>query len=175
MLDNAYHTNSIIQGNIFYGTGSLVNGILFPYMGALGWIVSDNKFIGLTTAGINISNGNANHNADILNNSFESCVNGIYINQAIRQSLIANNSFGSISNYCIVITNINAGAPMPNGPSIMNNIARTGCVNGIAIGISTGTYDRTMLVGNNVSACSGTKWSLSAGNANGVVANNITT
>lgn len=175
MLSGSGHQYCIIKGNVFYGTGNLVNGITFAFQGAVGWIVSDNKFIGLTGSGIRILNGDANHYADICGNNFESCGYGIYVSQSIKQSLIANNTFSSITNWCIIINDIFSATPMPNGPSIMNNLTRVGCVNGIAVSVNTGTYDRTMLVGNNVSSCSGTKWSLSGGNANGVVANNITT
>lgn len=169
------HSDMVIQGNTFIGTGQLVNGISLPYLSASSWIINGNKFIGLTGSGVELGNGADHHYADITNNTFESCANGVSITQAIRQSLIAGNTFGSISNWCIAITSITAGTPMPAGPSIMHNTARTGCVNGITISLSTGSYDKTMLIGNNVSACSGTKWSLAGGNANGIVANNITT
>ena len=172
---NAAYRDFIIEGNVFNGTGNMVDGIRLPFQTGLAWIVSNNKFVGLTGAGVNIQNGGGFHYCDVTGNNFESCANGILVDQAIKQSIFANNSFGNISAWCIRIAGITGTDPMPDGPSIMNNMARAGCVNGVSIAVSTGSYDYTMLVGNNVHACSGTKWSLAAGNANGVVANNITT
>jgi hypothetical protein len=171
----AGYSDFIIDGNVFNGAGNMVDGIRFPFQSATAWIVSNNKFIGLTGAGVNIQNGALFHYCDVTGNNFESCANGILVDQSIKQSIFANNSFGNISNNCIRIANIFGSDPMLDGPSIMNNMARAGCVNGISIALSGGSYDYTMLVGNNVHACSGTKFSLAAGNANGVVANNITT
>jgi len=172
---SAGYSDFIIEGNVFYGTGNLVDGIRFAYQSATTWTVSNNKFIGLTGAGVNILNGSNYHYCDVTGNSFESCANGILVSQAINQSIFANNSFVNISSNCISISGITSANPMLNGPSIMNNMACAGCVNGISISLSGGSYDYTMLVGNNVHACSGTKWSLASGNGNGVVANNITT
>jgi hypothetical protein len=166
--------NFVITNNVFRGEGNLVDGIRFPYQSALNWIISNNKFIGLTI-GINILSGGGSHYCDVTGNNFESCSTGILVEDGIRQSLFANNSFGNISNWCIRLAGITSTFPMPNGPSIMNNMARNGCLNGVSIALTTGSYDYTMLVGNNVHACTGTKWSLAGGNANGVVANNITT
>jgi hypothetical protein len=172
---SADYENFIIDSNTFVGTGNLVNGVNFPPAGAENWIISDNKFVGLTGSGVNIANGGNIHFCDVIGNNFESCLNGIFINQSIKQSLFINNSFSNVSGWCIRIFDIPAVNPMPFGPSIINNMARAGCVNGVQIALTTGSYDYTMLIGNNVHACSGTKWSLAAGNANGVVANNITT
>ena len=172
---NAAFPDFLIEGNTFNGTGNLVNGIDLLFNCAVNWMVSNNKFVGLTGSGVYIANGGDTHSCDIVGNNFESCANGILIDQSVKQSIFANNSFGNISGWCIRIQNINAFVPMLTGPSIMNNMARNGCVNGISIAVTTGSFDYTMLVGNNVHACSGTKWSLPGGNANGVVANNITT
>jgi hypothetical protein len=62
------------------------------------------------------------------------------------------------------------------GATISNNYFNSTSTNGLIITTSgTGTWDYSILIGNNAHYCTGTKWSLSAGNAGGVNTNNITT
>lgn len=169
------HPDNVISNCTFRGQGNLTNAILFGFESSSRAQILNNKFIGLANAAISCGNGGARNNFDAKANNFVSCGGGIIINQAIKNSMICDNSFSSVTGFCIDISNITAATPMPLGPTIQNNMVGDGCTNGIRISTSTGTYDYTMLIGNNVHNASGTKFSISAGNANGVVANNITT
>lgn len=167
--------DNVVDGNTFYGSGNLTIGVSFAFDSALRWVITNNKFVGLTTAGINHGNGNARHAFDADDNSFVSCAAGILVNQAVNDSSISGNTFDSVTGYCIAITNIGAGAPM-RSTNVQNNIVGTGCANGIQITVGAGTFDYCLITGNNAHGATGTKWNLSGGqNANGVTANNITT
>ena len=173
--NNLSATDVLVNNCVFNGTGNMTYGISLGFNSALRWTISDCKFIGLVNAGIYQSNGNAVHCFDAYNNSFVSCADGILVYQAINASIISGNTFTSISAGCISIFDIASGTAMVN-TSIVNNVTGTGCVNGVAVLVTTGTFDYCIFMGNNVHSCSGTKWNIQAGqNANGVLANNITT
>jgi polygalacturonase len=173
--NNLSATDVLVNNCVFNGTGNMTYGISLGFNSALRWTISDCKFIGLVNAGIYQSNGNAVHCFDAYNNSFVSCADGILVYQAINASIISGNTFTSISAGCISIFDIASGTAMVN-TSIINNVTGTGCVNGVAVLVTTGTFDYCIFIGNNVHSCSGTKWNIQAGqNTNGVLANNITT
>lgn len=169
------HPDNIIESCSFFGSGNMTVGINIAFNSTRRMQINNNLFKGMTTAGVRVQFGNAQHFFDARGNSFKDCVDGFQLQQSIRDCIIASNTFGDISGWCIRIFDINAGEPMPLGPMIQGNIASEGCVNGLQIALAGGSYDYTMVTGNNMHNCSGTKWSLAAGNANGVVSNNITT
>lgn len=174
-LSGAAHPLNIIDGCTFRSTGSATIGIAFGYNSAIDWKISNSTFNGFSTAGINHTNGNAVHAFDALNNTFNGCVNGIQVTQAIIGGIISNNYFENIAGYCISINGIQSGSDMIPGPTIIGNISGASCVNGVQIGVTTGSYNYTIITNNNMHTCSSSKWNLASGNANGVVANNITT
>lgn len=165
--------DNVIEGCMFRGAGAMTAGISLAFGSAFRWQITNNTFIGCTSAGINHANANGQHVADIEGNCFVSCTNGITINQAPSDCSIVGNTFESITAWCITISNIVASAPLTN-MLLQGNTAGAGCVNGVQIALSSGTWDKSIVMGNNVSRCSGTKWSLDAGNAAGVTANNVT-
>lgn len=171
---NGFHPDNIIDSCIFNGSGNMTIGIAFGYDSAFRWKIDNCKFIGCTTAGIQQANGNNGNTFDITNCHFDGCSHGIKINQSVKDCLISGNYFRNITSWCFLLDNIISGADMSFGPTIVNNKSGDSCVNGLQIGISTGSYNYTIIMGNNFRSCSGTKWSLSPGNANGIVANNIT-
>lgn len=167
--------DNTIEDNDFLGTGNMTVGVDLAFNATRRWKIRGNRFYGLTTAGINSAFGNGQHHADIDLNEFHSCANGILLQQSIADASISGNKFHSISGWCIRIYDIDASTLMNNGPKIRDNMAYAGCVNGLQISLgSGGAYNYTMIIGNDMHNCSGTKWSLAAGNANGIVANNIT-
>lgn len=170
---NAAQPDNIVSNCLFYGSGLLTKGIVFGFNSALRWKIIGNKFYGLLTAGIDHLNGNAQHTFDAIGNDFVSCAAGIRVDQALANSIISSNSFSDVSGTCIAITGILSSANM-TGMTITNNTADS-CVNGVNISVSTGTWDYSVVVGNNMHSCSGTRWSLSAGNANGYTINNVIT
>jgi hypothetical protein len=173
--NNQAHPDNIIESCEFYGSGNMTVGIDIAFNSMRRTQINNNLFKWLTTAGVRVQFGNGQHFFDARGNSFKDCADGFSIQQSIRDCQIVSNTFGDISGWCIRIFDINAGEPMPLGPMISGNMASEGCVNGLQISLAGGSYDYTLITGNNMHNCSGTKWSLAAGNANGVVANNITT
>jgi len=169
------HPDNIIESCEFYGAGNMTVGVNIAFNSMRRTQINNNLFKGLTVAGVRVQFGNGQHFFDARGNSFKDCADGFSIQQSIRDCQIVSNTFSAISGWCIRIFDINAGEPMPLGPMIQGNIASEGCANGLQISLAGGSYDYTMITGNNMHNCSGTKWSLAAGNANGVVANNITT
>jgi hypothetical protein len=170
---NAAQPDNIVSNCLFYGSGLLTKGIVFGFNSALRWKIIGNKFYGLLTAGIDHLNGNAQHTFDAIGNDFVSCAAGIRVDQALANSIISSNSFSNVSGTCLAITGIVSGANM-TGMTITNNTADS-CVNGVNINVSSGTWDYSVVVGNNMHSCSGTRWSLSAGNVNGYTINNVIT
>jgi len=169
------HPDNIIESCEFYGSGNMTNGVDIAFNSMRRTQINGNIFRGLTGAGVKVNFGNGQHFFDARGNSFVNCADGVLVQQSIRDCIISGNTFSNITGWCIRIFDINAGEPMPLGPVIQGNIASESCVNGLQIALAGGSYDYTMVTGNNMHNCSGTKWSLAAGNANGVVANNITT
>jgi polygalacturonase len=171
---SGYGANDVlVESCIFYGTGNMTSGISFSFNSANRWKIKGCKFIAQTTAGINHANGNAVHAFDAYDNDFLNCAAGILVNQAVNDSVISGNTFTGVTGYCVSITNINSGAPMRR-TSVLNNVAASGCVNGVTVTISTGTFDYCVIIGNNMNGCSGTKWAVTAGqNTNGFTVNNI--
>lgn len=171
-VNNAAQPDNIISNCFFYGSGLLTRGIFFGFNSALRWKIIGCTFNGLTVAGIDHANGNAQHTFDAIGNSFISCAAGIQVAQAISGSLISNNTFVSVTGYCIAITSISSGANMLNS-NITGNVADS-CTNGVAINVTSGAWDYCIVQANNMRGCSGVKWNLSAGNANGATVNNLT-
>lgn len=167
--------DNTIEDCDFYGTGNMTIGVDLAFNATRRWKIRGNRFYGLTTAGINSQFGNGQHHADMDLNEFHSCANGILLQQSIADASISGNKFHSITGWCIRIYDIDSGTPMPNGPKIRDNMAYSGCVNGLQISLASGgSYNYTMIVGNDMHNCTGSKWSLASGNANGIIANNIT-
>lgn len=166
--------DNTIEDCDFYGTGNMVIGIDLAFNATRRWKIRGNRFYGLTTAGINSQFGNGQHHADMDLNEFHSCTSGILLQQSIADASISGNKFYSITDWCIRIYDIDGTTPMPNGPKIRDNMAYSGCVNGLQISLASGgSYNYTMVVGNDMHNCTATKLSLAVGNANGIVANNI--
>lgn len=164
-----------VIGNKFLGAGNLTYGIQIGFNGAVRMIAKANTFTAATIAGIGITNGDGIQVfANVEGNQFVGGVGGIVCpSQGIINGVIANNTFQGITGWCIDFSSI--GANTLDSMTMVNNIAGAGVVNGLRIALSTGTWDHTILIGNNFHNASGTKWTIPAGNANGFVANNITT
>lgn len=174
-IPNGSHARNTIDSCHFRSTGSPTIGVAFGYNSAFDWKIMNNTFSQLLDSGIKHTNCAGAHAFDATNNSFISCVNGINVAQALNNAVIANNYFSDIAGTCISIAGVVSGYDMIPGPNIIGNMAGATCINGLSITLSSGTYDYTIITGNNMHNCSGTKWNLAAGNANGQVANNITT
>lgn len=167
-------TNCTVTNCLFDGNGSMTNGIIFGYNSALNWSIIGNTFSGLTNSGIYSSNSNAKHVFDAQNNNFINSVNGIVSIQAICNCIISGNVFTSISTACISISGIISGANMIR-TNITNNTSGENCVNGVFVIVSSGAWNYCIVTNNNFNSCTGSKWTLSTGNANGFTINNITT
>lgn len=167
--------NATFRGCKFIGTGNLVSGIINQYNDATDWIIEGCEFIGLTGTAISCTNGNAQPvYASITGNVFRSCAAGIVASQAVVNGKICNNIFSTISGYCIDISSISSGLNMVQ-MTICENVAGATVTNGLRIGVSTGAWDFCIVGHNNFHTPSGTKWSVSGGNASGFTVNNITT
>ena len=166
--------NCSVRNCNFVGGGSMTSGILFGYDSARNWSVSNNFFSGCTTAGIYSTNTDGRKVFSASGNTFTSCLNGISLNQGISYSAIDNNKFYGITGTCITITNISNGADLI-GTSICHNVADTTSVNGVVIAVSTGAIDWCIITNNNMHGPTGTKWSVSTGNSNGISTGNLIT
>lgn len=167
--------DNTIEDCDFLGTGNMTIGINLAFNSTRRWKIRGNRFYGLTAAGINSEFGNGQHHADIDLNEFHNCANPIQLQQSIADASISGNKFHNCTGWMIRIYDIDGSTQMPNGPKIRDNHAYSGCVNGLQISLASGgSYNYTMITGNDMHNCSGIKWSLAAGNANGIVSNNIT-
>jgi hypothetical protein len=170
-----YVTDAAFIGCQFVGAGAMTAGIVVSYHCAKAWRVESCVFTGQTTYGIRHDNSEQDHCfASIANNKFRSCGSGISINQSPMHGVIHGNQFESITGYCIEVLNIQAGTPM-EGMTITNNVAGASVTNGLRVTLSGGTWDWCLVTGNNMHTASGTKWTLPAGNANGLSTGNLTT
>lgn len=170
---NYNHPDVSFDRCTFYGTGNLTYGIQLGFASAVRWAVTNCKFIGLTSSGVYTSNGNATKQVSVIGCDFVNCANGIELIQAVNDSIFSDNTFTGITGWCITMSSITAGANLARS-NFVNNVAASGCTNGLRISLSTGTWDNCIVALNNMNGCSGTKWSLSAGNAAGHTVNNIT-
>lgn len=166
--------NNTVDGCVFKGTGTMVTGVGFGYNSAYNWKISNNQFLSTGTNGILCENEAAFHYCDIINNSFTDVTNAIVLSQGGKNSLVINNDFQNVTGWCIDASAIATGNNMQN-MTIMGNLAGDGCVNGLRVAVTTGAWDWCLVTNNNMHNCSGTKWSLAAGNGNGVTTNNLTT
>jgi hypothetical protein len=176
--NNQALAENTIEDCDFYGNGSgasnMTAGVLLAFNATRKWQIKNNRFHNLPK-GVESKFGNGQHHADIDENMFFNCVDSISLQQSIRDASVSRNKFFGNTGWCIRVYDIDSSTPMPHGPKIRDNMAYEGCVNGLQISLASGgSYDYTMVIGNDMHNCSGTKWSLAAGNANGVVANNIT-
>ncbi|WP_051397828.1 right-handed parallel beta-helix repeat-containing protein [Runella limosa] len=131
------------------------------------------NFLGNSTAGIYHANSdNQVPFAKIANNNFANTTDGISINQAVKYAKIMDNRFKNISGWCIKNTTILSGTATTD-LQILNNQALSSCVNGIQIEVATGSHDYNIINRNNMRICTGTKASISAGNANGFQTENF--
>jgi hypothetical protein len=171
---NAANSYCSVTRCVFAGAGNMMQGVGFGFNSAAGWTIDENQFVGLTTAGIHVANGGGKVPiASCRGNTFTNCAGGILIiTQAITGGVFSANLFSATNGWCMRFAGIATGEPMQY-VTITDNIF--GGVNGLQIEVSTGSWDYCVVMGNNAHACTGTKWSLSAGNSDGVTANNITT
>jgi polygalacturonase len=172
--DAANIKNNTVDGCIFKGTGTMAQGIRFGFNSAYNWKISNNQFINTVSHGILCENQAAFHFCDVIGNSFNGTADAIVLSQGGKNSLVVNNDFQNVSGWCIDASGILSGSNMEN-MTIMGNLAGDSCINGVRVGVSTGSWDWCIVTNNNMHNCSGTKWTLAAGNANGVIANNLTT
>jgi len=173
----AQQSNNTVEGCTFLGGGAMFYGIEFGVNSAVNWSINNNMFVtqqiaGIgTTAGI-VFPGLGDGIGSCNGNTFDGCANGIKIGPNSFAFNISNNVFRGITNWCIDMA---AGADQLGYGNITGNIAQQAVVNGLRITKTTGTFDYVILTNNNFTSPSGTKWSVAAGNANGVDTNNITT
>jgi hypothetical protein len=172
--DAANIKNNTVDGCIFKGTGAMQQGIRFGFNSAFNWKISNNQFITTGAHGILCENQAAFHFCDIVANSFNGVTDAISLNQGGKNSLVVNNDFQNVSGWCIDASSIASGSNMEN-MTIMGNLAGESCVNGLRIAVTSGAWDWCIVTNNNVHNCSGTKWSLAAGNANGITSGNLIT
>jgi hypothetical protein len=172
---NFSHADCLIDSCTFLGAGSLTHGVYFGTNSANAWQITNNQFIGLTGAGIaNIAGTSSGAPTGIIsNNIFRDCVNGIAFSSTFIRSVIANNTFFNISQWAI---DLSSGAANLQFVTVNGNSAfASASGNGFRIGVTSGTFDYCVITNNNVHDVGGTKWTISAGNANGIEVNNITT
>jgi hypothetical protein len=153
----------------------MTHGINISAGGALGWRIIGCEFSGLLNNGINhAAAGGQRAFSQISGNQFRSCASGIVTANGIIQCVISDNTFDTITGWCIDFSGIATTTDLMDC-TITGNIAGSTVTNGLRIALSTGTWDRCILKGNNMHSASGTKWTLAAGNAAGFVTENITT
>lgn len=158
----------------FFGARNMTAGVDIAFNATRKWQIKNNRFYNLPF-GVRTQFGNGTHLCDVDGNEFHNCGDAISMQQSIRDASISRNKFFGTTGWCIRVYDIDGGTPMPHGLKIRDNMAYEGCVNGVQVSLASGgSYNYTMLTGNDMHNCSGTKWSLAAGNANGIVANNIT-
>jgi hypothetical protein len=165
-----------VLGCRFVGSGTMTDGILFQFDTAVRWKIEGCEFTGQTTAGIRCTNGNGgNFLASVQRNTFVSCASGLVVTQqGLINANISGNYFESITGWCLDFGSIaSTGAFLQN--TLANNVAGASCTNGMRLTVSTGSWDWSLVLGNNWHNCSGTKTAIDPGNGNGASANNITT
>ena len=159
----------------FLGGGNLTNGISLQYNSSVRWQIVGCEFNGLTGAGIINSNGSQSNMFSVVKgNVFKSCANGFVVTQnGGINYVIDGNYFESITGWCIDHSSV---ATLGNlyQVTFSNNVAGASVTNGFRIAVTTGAWDYCINTGNNWHNASGTKYTVSAGNANGYSANNIT-
>lgn len=167
-------TGLAVRGNHFLGAGNLTYGIQLADTATLGMDVTGNFFSALTTAGLGAASGTVSGCVRLVdNNHFKGCAAGIAIGAlGLSNAKISNNAFEGGSGWGIDIATTSGNTL---NLSIVNNIFSNSQTNGVQISVTSGGFDYTILHGNDVHYCSGTKWTIAAGNANGISANNITT
>ena len=174
---NAAQPNNTIEGCTFLGAGSMFYGIVLGVNSALNWSINNNTFVTQQTAAIGTTAGIAFPGlgagiGSCCGNSFDGCANGIVIGPNSYSFNISNNVFKGITGYCIDMA---TGGDQLGPGNITGNITQQTVTNGLRITKTTGTFDYVILTNNNFHTPSGTKWSVAAGNSNGVNTNNITT
>jgi hypothetical protein len=173
----AAQPNNTVEGCTFLGAGSMFYGIEFGANSAINWSINNNTFITQQNAGIATTAGIASPGlgagiGSCNGNTFDGCANGIVIAPNSYSFNISNNMFKGITNWCIDMA---TGADQLGPGNITGNVAQQTVTNGLRITKTSGTFDYVILTNNNFHTPSGTKWSVAAGNANGVNTNNITT
>lgn len=163
-------------GNHFIGTGNLTNGLSVLFDTASRWVADGNTFKGLTGKATVINNGNqASNFASWSDNEVISCSDGFVTTTGGGiDGSVSRNKFYSITGWCIDFSGVSAGGNVDQ-VNVQDNLAGAGVTNGLRVAVTTGAWDWCVNTGNNWHNASGTKSSLSAGNANGQTANNIVT
>jgi hypothetical protein len=158
----------------FNGTGDLTYGIQIGFNSARRLVAKGNTFSGATIAGISIGNGGGLAVlANVASNTFTQGRGGIVCaSQGIQNGVIDANTFTDISGWCIDFANIGAGYNL-DSMQITNNLSGAKVTNGLRIAVTSGTFDNTVLTGNDFHSCSGVKWSVAQGNVHGRSANNV--
>ena len=169
-----FSDSTVIDGCTFNGTGNMTHGIYVGYRSERLMKIINNTFIGCTTYGVYLTNGEgASVVSSISNNTFKSCAGGIFANQGTSDSNISSNVFSGVTSWCIDLNSISSGLNVKS-TNISSNIADATCANGLQFVVSTGAFDYCILSTNNMHYCSATKWSVTAGqNANGLDVNNL--
>jgi hypothetical protein len=154
----------------FRGTGSLVNGITVAYHSAALWIVKGCKFKGLTNAGIFVSSGDMWASfAQIHDNYFIGCTHGILHDQGADVLSISNNLFNDCTT-CIAFSPVfGAGYTGNSALTIIGN--RSAGTTSTGISVPGPAQVQVVVVGNDMRACSGTKFNFPTA-ANSVIASN---
>ena len=174
---NAAQPNNTVEGCTFLGAGSMFYGIELGANSAINWSINNNIFVTQQTAAIGTTSGIVSPGlgagiGSCCGNSFDGCANGIVIGPNSYSFNISNNVFKGITGYCIDMA---TGADQLGPGNITGNVAQQTVTNGLRITKTSGTFDYVILTNNNFHTPSGTKWSVAAGNANGVNTNNIIT
>jgi len=158
----------------FHGN-STFDGINVPYNGGLNWIVDHCVFNTLAN-GIHCSNSNEQTVFDrISDNTFTSVTNGVDIHQAITNGIVRDNTFSSVSGWCISFTDIFTPTKMQNY-QVTGNSSTTGVTNGLRLQIINGSYEFVNITNNNFSTSSGTNCLFdSVANSTNCIRNNVGT
>jgi hypothetical protein len=163
----------IITGNNFEGDFTMSNGIQFTDASVYDAIVNENHFIQILNDGVRSDTGSSKLN--VSNNMFDGMTIAIDIQRGdSKDSIYSNNIFANCSLYCLRFNDIGTGFSMLRN-LIQGNLSTDSCVNGLYIGIAGGTYDYNIISLNNFHSCTGAKFTVGSGNANGIIINNITT
>lgn len=171
ILDEIFKTCRFIGSGLVTG----VSGISLVFSSNVRLKAVDCEFKSFDVAGIKVNNGNA---AAVLSrvsgNTFRTCASGILVQQGgIKDGVISENYFEGITGYCIDLV---ASSGSYTQLTIKGNVAGATVTNGLRVSLSgTGTWDYCINTENNWHNASGTKQSLSAGNANGYSDNNVIT
>lgn len=160
-----------IRRNVFRYSGAATHNIFSPTDGVTRAVVEGNSFEGALTANTNFS-FNQTAIAGYRNNQHNLAPYGFLTSGGMVGPQITGNTFRNISTYCINFNDIFSPLVL-NGANISGNNATSGCVGGLRVGLSTGSWNFVNVLGNNWNGCSGTKQSLpGVGNAGGFVAQN---